>query len=290
MTTIALDQPGRDTAPQAPKSGRSVRRTGKRRSSPIDKGRILAVVGVGAAVIGGFSGAMTLLGGLAAPPPRPVMAMNTRAAEWPDLRDGVPALSRPAPAPQGQSASSSGDIAPSASPLAPPASLRTALDPLRTALDPVAPPAAKAASASRTPAGTLPQIENAVLVAPAREAALVVQPRSAALLRPQAYETVRARTAAASSFASLEPDESTASVAVPAKEPAAREPVKPRLKVATVKPARVAAPAVATTAASAPVEADADETEVLGVKIPSLASAGRKLRDAFGGGATAAAE
>lgn len=274
MTSTAFDPPGGDAASQAPKPGRSVRRSGARRSRPIDRGRILAVAGVGAAVIGGFAGAMTLLSGLAAPPPRPVIAINTRAAEWPDLRDGVPALARPDAA-KPRAAAAEWIKPPPAAPAAP-ASLRTALDPV---------PSAVPSAATVKRAGALPQIENAAMVAPLREAALVVQPRSAPLVRPLASETVRARTAAASAFTALEPEDATASVAEPVRETATREPVKPRTKVSAVRPARPTA--AAPVAANAAAEPESDDTEVLGMKIPSLASAGRKLRAAFGGGETA---
>lgn len=277
MTSLPLDRHAPETA-GASRPVRAVRRTGGRRGRPVEKARILAVAGVGVAVIGGFAGAMSLLSGLAAPPPRPVMVINTPVAEWPDLRDGVPALARPADA---KPRLAEPAVAPAPAPA--PASLRAALDPA-----PVAPPPAPGAKAS----GRLLPLESARLVAPQGEAASVVSaPRGVALLRPLASETVKARTAAASTFTALAPEDTTASVAEPAREPVTpREVVKPRVKAVSVKPARAAATEAPAPAASAVADTDSDETEVLGVKIPSLAATGRKLREALGGGDSAASE
>ena len=281
MTSLPLDRHAPETA-GASRPVRAVRRTGGRRGRPVEKARILAVVGVGAAVIGGFAGAMSLLSGLAAPPPRPVMVINTPVAEWPDLRDGVPALARPADA---KPRLAEPAVAPAPAPA--PASLRAALDPAPDPA-PVAPPPAPGAKAS----GRMLPRESVRLVAPQGEAASVVSaPRGVALLRPLASETVKARTAAASTFTALAPEDTTASVAEPAREPVTpREVVKPRVKAASVKPARAAATEAPAPAASAVADTDSDETEVLGVKIPSLAATGRKLREALGGGDSAASE
>ena len=64
----------------------------------------------------------------------------------------------------------------------------------------------------------------------------------------------------------------------PAPKPVASRPEpKP-----AAKPAKVAQqPAPAPRAAVAAAEPESDDTEVLGVKIPSLAATGRKIRDVF---------
>ncbi|WP_430911134.1 hypothetical protein [Methylobacterium sp. sgz302541] len=283
MTSLPLDRHAPETA-GASRPVRAVRRTGGRRGRPVEKARILAVAGVGVAVIGGFAGAMSLLSGLAAPPPRPVMVINTPVAEWPDLRDGVPALARPADAKPRMAEPAA---VPASVPAPAPASLRAALDPAPDPA-PVAPPPAPGAKSS----GRMLPLENARLVAPQGEAASVVSaPRGVALLRPLASETVKARTAAASTFTALAPEDTTASVAEPAREPVTpREAVKPRIKAVSVKPARAPAAESPAPAASAAADTDSDETEVLGVKIPSLAATGRKLREALGGGDSAASE
>lgn len=277
MTTVAVDPIG---PAAASKPGRLIRKSGAGRRRPIERGRILAVVGIGAALVGGFAAANTLLSGFAGPPPRAAIKITSTAAEWPDLRDGVPALAT-APA-----------TSPSPAPRTEPAPAPAAA-PLRAALDaPVPPPAMPAQAAAKPPAKLL-SIETAATVAPSREASpLAPPPRVAALVKPLASETVRARTAAASSFTSLESEDTTASVAEPVKAPVAREPAKPRARTAAVKPARTTATTAEPAPAAAAAEADSDETEVLGLKVPTLAATGRKLREVFGGGdaPTAAAQ
>ncbi|GBU18360.1 MULTISPECIES: hypothetical protein [Methylobacterium] len=250
-------------------------RTARRRRA-IPYGRIAAGLGIAAAAGGAFAGANALLAGFAGPPPRPVI-VTTRAAEWPDLRDGVPAL---APRPEAPKTAAVMPAAPAPSPLPAvgPASLRAALDP--------APDAKAAPLPASRPAATarpLPPIEPVSLVSAVREAAPILPTRAAAIIRPT--ETVRAREAATAAFAALPPEnEAEAAPAKTLPKPAPK-PVasRPEPKPAA-KPAKVAQqPAPAPRAAVAAAEPESDDTEVLGVKIPSLAATGRKIRDVFTG-------
>lgn len=232
-------------------------------------GRPILLAGLGCAGIVGLSViANTMMAGLAGPPPIKKSLVSRAAADMPDLRDGVPALVSspsmpPAPAPRDV-----GAVSTTAAPMV--AALPKA--------DTVAPPprpevkaepaALPRAEAKPRPA---PPIEAAAVVMPARVAAPVAAARTAALVAPSPKETTRARPAppTSTSFAALPP------------EPPARELPAARKKPAPVAAARVKpAPAqVATASAEAPSRAapEPEETEVFGLKMPSLAPAGRKL-------------
>jgi hypothetical protein len=150
----------------------------------------------------------------------------------------------------------------------------------------------------------LPPIENAAVLPPARPASLVPATRTAALIAPLPNETTRSR-ATNGTFTALAPEgdaathKSAATVAKPAAvKPAAVKPAaqpvaaKPLAKPAEAKSAEAksaASKAVASKAAAAPqvaqAEPEPEQTEFLGVKVPSLAPAGRKIAEsveAFG--------
>lgn len=207
--------------------------------------RTLALVTLGGIGLVGFSvGAYSMLGQLARPQPAKVL-ISHKAGEWPDLKDGIPAM------------------APASRDLAKPASWNA---------DAAPPPAASAPSpiASTAPAtprkAAPPPMEMAAVVDPARLVPVVKPSAIAALVPPTSAETVRAR-AGETRVTALPPE--------PASPPAARPVAKKAPPaIARAKPATAPADAVA---AAAPEPAEAEETEVFGVKVPTLASSGRKL-------------
>jgi hypothetical protein len=193
--------------------------------------KTLALTALGLAGIASFSVAAYSMLGTLAGPQVPRVTISQRAADWPDLKDGVPAL-----APRAETMP-----AVKMSPAAP-----------------AQPIANSVASAAPARANILP-IEVAAVVEPVRQAALIGDVKTAALLPPRANETVRARAIDAT-LAALPPE----AAAKPARKPVA---------AARAKPAAAAELAVVADAAPA----ESDETEVFGVKVPSLASSGRKL-------------
>jgi hypothetical protein len=281
-----------------------------------------ALVGaLGLAGLGAFAGATSLMSSLIPPKPAPAMASRHKAADWPDLKDGLPSLAG------ASSGTAQARIAlPPAEPPAPPATTQAALPepmhaaPEPSAFKPLAPeapairsadrgapevkpsetrpaaiPAAPPAQAAARPA---PPIENASVIGPTRQASTLPPSRTVATLPARAAETVRARTAS-TTFAALPPDSAketprieaskpdpvkseapaldhSAAPAAPEAKPAARgekPEAKPKAKpVQARKP--VAAPT--TVAAAAPPD-EADETEVFGIKMPTLSATGRKI-------------
>ena len=129
----------------------------------------------------------------------------------------------------------------------------------------------------------LPPIENAAVLPPARPASLVPATRTAALIAPLPSETTRSR-ATNGTFTALAPEgpkhnpvaktpETRASVDKPVVvKPVATKPVV--AKAASAKPAK---PETAPQVAQA--EPEPEQTEFLGVKVPSLAPAGRKIAE-----------
>ncbi|MCJ2015339.1 hypothetical protein [Methylobacterium sp. J-076] len=239
------------------------------------------------------------------------------ASSWPDLKDGQPAKAGitvktadaktdAAPAAPGPRMASLADpmafatgtpTKPTALPPAPKAAASkpvppTERIPVATEVAPVVtPPTAKIVMPTRTVAAIPPRPSETVR---ARED---VSARQAEGAKPR-EETPRTREAAADkpapSHPAATPTPAKAQKAtVAAKPPASPEPTKVAAKPAAAEPAKVAAvkptptptPTVKPVAAKTPVthtaaaETDSDETEILGVKIPSLAPAGQKLKD-----------
>jgi hypothetical protein len=265
-------------------------------------GRLVLLGGLG---IGGIVGlsvtANALLSGLAGPPPMPVSLSRT-AANWPELKDGVPDLVTRSPvkaialpaadsAPPAKVASADPDVplvmtpatdsalrpslaGASDSPAASKATAKNPSLPIPSARTPAAAPAAANApkvTAVPAPPRRPPMIENAALIGPSREAPVLAPAKTAVAVAPLRTETVRARSAE-SAFAALppEPAKAAAEAAKPAKAAAAKP--KPDAKA---KPAAVAQAAPV----QAVAEAEPETTEVFGLKLPSLAPAGRKIRE-----------
>lgn len=229
---------------------------------------LVGMAGLGA--LGGFAlAASSLMAGLAAPAPvkpSPMpMAASGRAADWPDLKDGLPALAGPGgtaalPAPVPAQADRPAETPASAARM-------TGLS------DPVTPSAAPAQAAAATAAPTrrIPVPTPVVPIAAARQVVPLPPARVAALQPPRASETVRAREGA-------EPAAAPKPVAAAAQsEKPARKAVAAHKAPAAVKTAD--RPRGGATTAVAQAEPAAEETEVLGIKLPSLAPAGRKLKE-----------
>ncbi|KQP31167.1 hypothetical protein ASF49_11375 [Methylobacterium sp. Leaf104] len=259
--------------------------------------RVVLLSGLGVLGLAGFAAiASTTLGSLAGPQfTRPTLAKATAAgsglgnsaSDWPDLRDGVPALAPAAPktvaaAPEGAAvpvAAAKAELLPAA--IAPPV-VQVARGAAATPTDVKVPEAKPTETLAETPAQKpavlaaapkpprLPQIENASVLPPARPASLVPATRTAALIAPLPNETTRSR-ATGGTFTALTPE----------REPEKRKPVvsaahaRPALAKAAAKP-----PAAAAAAAQvAQAEPEPEQTEFLGVKVPSFAPAGRKIAE-----------
>ncbi|SDM92205.1 hypothetical protein SAMN05216360_104266 [Methylobacterium phyllostachyos] len=236
--------------------------------------RVLLFSLAGIGVLGGFGvAASTLMAGLAAPPPITIKATAGRAADWPDLlKDGLPAVAGTATA---------GAIQAEAKPAEPVAqtprmaSLPSPFTPAAAPIKPpAAPPAAKLGDAAEPPARRIPTPTQVAPLAASRQVVPLPPTRTVALQPPRASETVRAH-------AQIEPapKPTTAAPAVSAEKAA-----KPAPKVVAAKPtapAKVAEKAkrMAPTAVAQAEAAEPEETEVLGIKLPSLAPAGRKLKE-----------
>lgn len=226
---------------------------------------LFGLAGIG--VLGGFGvAASTLMAGLAAPAPIKVTANPGRAADWPDLKDGLPAV-----------AGTVAVVAPEPKPAEPvaqaprmaalPESFTPAAAPSKP---PAASPSSKAADAAVPPTRRIPTPTPVAPLAASRQVVPLPPSRTAALQAPRAAETVRAH-------AVVEPAPKPLAVAAPPASSA-----KPAPKVVAAKPAPAPKTAdktkrTATVASAEP--ADPEETEVLGIKLPSLAPAGRKLKE-----------
>lgn len=233
-------------------------------------GRTVLLGALGLAGCAAFAfGANTLLSGVAGPQ-RARPAIRQRAADWPDLKDGLPALATGSiAAPPVRTVAA---LPPAAAPV--PIEAAAADPALRGAEPAVASAPEPAKAGAGRPARPLPAIVNVPVIGPARQASLVAPARTVAPAAPLASETVRARTAAAAFAAS--PDE-------PRAAPRVAPPARADKPVAADKPASVKAVAgrksVAVEAAAAPEPAADEDTEVFGLKVPSLAPAGRKIRE-----------
>lgn len=268
--------------------------------------RLVLLSGLGVLGLAGFTAlASSVLGGLAGPQfVRPTLksaASTQSASDWPDLRDGVPALApvKPVtdrasakPIPETVSATPEPDrtVAATASTARPSAAMPLAATPVPpappVASSPAATPAAltQAAKPAETAAAPkparLPPIENATVLPPARPASLVPATRTATLVAPSPAETTRSR-ATPGTFTALppEPEASKRKTVVTAPQPTIKPPA-----AQAAKPAHAAKPPVPKVAsATAPepqaAEAEPEHTEVFGLKVPSLAPAGRKLAE-----------
>lgn len=308
MTELALDptetrQPR--TAAQGKPPGRPLRR--------IALASALGVAGLGAfAVASAFLSDLTGSRSTARPP----AVAKQSAADWPDLmKDGLPALAtgslpeagapRQIALPAADAASTRITAGPAAEPV--PAAAPKPLAAVEPAVAlPASTPAAateatmpavskpavpKPAAPERAAAKPAPTIENAPVIAPARQAGVLPPPnRTAPTVAARPAETVRARTAS-TSFAALPPAPDKAA----AEKPAARavptesrkDPAKPAeakaeaAEQAKKKPEKTVAArkpqptAVASAEPAAPAEPE--ETEVFGIKVPTLAATGRRI-------------
>lgn len=245
--------------------------------------RMVALALVGASALGGFGvAASTLMAGLAAPAPVK-RASQSRAADWPDLKDGLPVLAgtsaatppKPAApeAPALRMASLPDPIGAPPTPPKPalPAATSAAPRPIATTASPIA------AAAPEPATKRIPNATPVTAIGPARQVMPLAPARTAALQPPRASETIRARTEAEPA-AEAEPVRAAAA-APPASIATPTGSEKPQRKAVAV---RRSIPATSTAAPAAVASAEAsepEETEVLGIKLPSLAPAGKKLRE-----------
>ena len=247
--------------------------------------RMIALGGLGVVALAGFAaGASTVFSGLADPRAR-APRVSPMAANWPDLRDGVPGLAaertdastaKPAlnllPASAAAPSSDPIDIRPTV------AAEATDTSPPPVTLQPVSPVKLDAAKPDGIPASAkrAPAIVNASIVPAAERTAPVVAPtRTTAPLPPARVESIRAKDAQPSRFVSLA-SKAEKPEAAPALVPK-RKPVQALRTTSTAT-----ASASASTAAKPVVEATArpspsDEPELLGVRIPG----GKQIRDGF---------
>lgn len=257
-------------------------------SLPVRRGRVsglrIVLFGVaGAGALGGFAfAASSLMAGLAAPAPTKFVASN-RAAEWPDLKDGLPALAGSgSSAPQPVQPAQAAKPADAALPVVRMAGLpdtATAFAPRVKDVAPTPPPV-QAAAPAQSPTRRIPVPTPVTPVATVKQVVPLPPTRTVALQAPRAAETVHARETA-QTVATPKPVTAPKPVIAPkpvAATPSAGQPQK------TEKPAHKALAAnkgpdkaKGTTAVA---QADTpEETEVLGIKLPSLAPAGRKLKE-----------
>ena len=238
--------------------------------------RLLGGLALGGTALAAFTaGALSFFSGLADPRAKTVRVTPV-ASQWPELKDGVPALSG------GSMAEAPRLNLPPAEPPAraeatAPAPIIAA--PVRAAEPaPLRPEPARTASVAPTGRPNLP-IEPAQTLPPARAAAPVTPAKVAPALAPSRAETVRAKEEQPARFVSLPAPKAKAEAAKP--EAVKAIPAKPEKAEAARKPAapartRVteARPADAPAAVPAPAAVADDEPELLGMKIPG----GRQIR------------
>jgi len=232
---------------------------------------LFGLAGIG--VLGGFGvAASTLMAGLAAPPPMKISAAPGRAEDWPDLKDGLPAVA-------GTVAASAPEAKPTEPPAAAPrmAALPDTFTQAAASRIPATPPGkaappAKAAEAAIPPARRIPTPTPVVPLTASRQVVPLPPSRTALLQAPRASETVRARM-----LVEPAPKPVAPATAVLEKAPKAA-PKAVAAKPAPVKTAEKAKRPGTATVAQAEA-AEPEETEVLGIKLPSLAPAGRKLKE-----------
>lgn len=282
--------------------------------------RPLVLAGLGAGALAGVAvAASTFIGDLLAPPARSAATVRTAApavqsglaSQWPDLKDGLPAVAGTVV----KTVASASDAAPKVEPLrmaalSNPPSTIPGLGAVTPA--PSVPPAATAKA--EPPTKRIPVPTSVATIAPPAAIKPVMPTRTAALVPPR--ETVRAQdeTPKPEQDAAKRPHEAAKPVQEAAKRPpeaakprqeaaktreeaprtreAAAKPATPRpnveagatavektKKVATAHKTGPHAPDATKPTVVASASADAEETDILGVKLPSLAPAGRKLRD-----------
>ena len=231
MMPLAIDQSERRRPAAVARTRVPARRGGRGRSILIGALVCLSLVALSAA-------AHVLMAGLAGPQfVRPTLAQAqasqsappARAADWPDLKDGLPVLApdpgraKPAPAHDPVAA-----IVPE-----PTASPRNATAP---SLPATSPPVRTAA------ARPFPSIEPAALVPPPSPVVVLAAARTASVIAPTATQTLRARTTTGT-FAALPPEPRRKVATLPPKAKAATRPVaeasaEPAAPVAEHEPER----------------------------------------------------
>ncbi|CAO4135797.1 hypothetical protein OFEAOIEE_LOCUS3543 [Methylorubrum extorquens] len=250
---------------------------------------ILGAAGGSAALLVFAVGAFTFFSDLADPRSRPARIAPV-ASQWPDLKDGVPAL---APASIGLPEARRASL-PAAEPVAPAAAPSPA--PVAAAAPEIAPPAR--ANLPIEPAPTVP--------AAARTAAALAPAKVTVPLPPSRSEMVQAKTEQPARFVSLpaktKPEIAKTEAKVEARtktdtaktETAKTDTAKAetaKVEPAKADPSRKPAPVVrnratearptqtasAQTPAARPAQDAAEEPELLGVKIPG----GRQIRDGW---------
>ncbi|MHC2090448.1 hypothetical protein [Methylobacterium sp. CM6244] len=291
-------------------------------SKPAARGRMVVLGTLGCVAVAGLSyAAYSAMGSLAGPQvARPnlyqmqkAQALQAKAADWPDLRDGVPAL-----------ASAAGSRAPvretgiqlverralveepvtaeAMSKVQSPAPVEaTAKVEVPPKVDtPVtlaaATPAPSIVKAEAPRPKALPPIEPVSLALPPNALSPIVPNRVASVIAPSAAQTIRARSAA-TSFASLPPEPTRTEAGAETSKPSASVVVKPAASVVVKPAASVAKPSVAVAKpkpvkpvkpvqeasaepAAAPAAApEPEQSEIFGLKVPSLAPAGRKIAE-----------
>lgn len=294
-------------------------RTARPKSVATNVLRPLVLAGLGAGALAGVAvAASTFIGDLLAPPARSAATVGTAApvvqsglaSQWPDLMDGLPAVAGAA----AKTVVSTSVAAPKVEPLR----MAALSNPPSTipGLDAVTPPSSLPAASTQAepPTKRIPVPTSVATIAPPAATKPVMPTRTAALVPPR--ETVRAQdeTPKPEQDAAKRPHEVSRPVQEAAKRPpestkprqeaaktrdeahrtreAAAKPAPPRPNVeaaATVseKTKKVAAahkptphaPDATKPTVVASASADAEETDILGVKLPSLAPAGRKLRE-----------
>ena len=277
------------------------RRGGSKDSARPRMRTIAAIGGGGVAVLAFAAGAFTFFSDLADPRARPVRnaPVAPLASQWPDLKDGVPALATASaePPPELRRAS-----LPAAEPSPPPAAI-AAPAPVQAASVQAASVQAAPAAVPPVPARAALPIEPVQTVPPAARTTASVSPAKVAVpLPPTRSETVRAKAEQPAKFVSLpatkpetarteasKPERGRAEASKPEagkSEAGKSEAIKAEAARKTVAPARARAPETKPTqtasaqapAASPPAAREAsDEPELLGVKIPG----GRQIRDGW---------
>lgn len=255
-----------------------------KRRIPSGAGRLALLTLLGSVGLVGLSaGAYSMLSGLAGPPPSKVR-MGRVSTDWPDLRDGVPALvsgiGTPAPitAPAIPPVREAALADPgSAKSLAAPIEAMTA-QPRAVGAKPaemkpaeIKPPQVVSVAPAAKPA-RLPVIENAATLPNAPAVALVEKARTVPLVAPTPTETTRARATTGTAFAAL-PPASAEGASKPKSAPSVAR-AKP-----AAKPVPVAVEKVAAAQPPRAAEPEAEETEMFGMKVPSLAPMGRKFAE-----------
>lgn len=244
---------------------------------------VAGLAGGGAALIAFAVGAFSFFSDLADPRARPVRVASV-ASQWPDLKDGVPALAPADASPDLRRASLPPEPAPAAAPLppAPPAPVQASVPetppPIRVNLPiepaPTVPPAARTATIVAPAKVTLP-------LPPSRTETVRAKPeqpaRFVSLPAPKAKEAVQAEHKREAKAATAKSDsaKSDSAKSDSAKPEAARKAVPPtRSRTAEAKPTQTAS---AQAPAAQPVHEASDEPELLGVKIPG----GRQIREGW---------